>query len=97
VSTVEDALAAARNKPEYRAGVWAFRAMLVIAVVLLSNIALPFLPRWTPTLLLLAYLAAVLYGYLQFNRAGVRVTGMSKGVWSRRKMVYKDVLGLGRR
>ncbi|RSM60253.1 hypothetical protein DMB66_25240 [Actinoplanes sp. ATCC 53533] len=71
--------------------------MLVIAAVLLSNTALSFLPRWPTTLLWLANLAAVLYGYLQFSRAGVRVTGMSKDVWSRRRMVYRDVFGLGRR
>jgi hypothetical protein len=71
--------------------------MLVIAVVLLPSIALSFLPRWIATLLWIAYLAAVLYGHQQFRRAGVRVTGMSKGVWGRRRMVYRDVLGLGRR
>jgi hypothetical protein len=97
VSSPEEALAVARDKPEYRAGVWAFRAMLVTAAVLLANIALSFLSRGIETLLWLAYLAVVLYGYMQFNRAGVRLSGMSQAVWSRRRMVYRDVFGFGRR
>jgi len=71
--------------------------MLVIAVVLLPNIALSFLPRWIATLLWVAYSVAVLYGYFKFSRAGVGVTGLSEGVWSRRRMVYRDVLGIGQR
>ncbi|MET8152429.1 hypothetical protein ACIBSW_18690 [Actinoplanes sp. NPDC049668] len=97
MSTAEEALAAARDRSEYRAGVWAFRAMLVIAAVLLPNIDLSFLPRWTANLLMLAFLVIAFYGNHQLRRAGVSVSGMSKGSWSRRGMVYRDVLGLGRR
>ncbi|UQU64907.1 hypothetical protein COUCH_00635 [Couchioplanes caeruleus] len=97
MSTSEEALAAARTKPEYRSGIWAFRAMLVLAAVLVPNIALSFLPRGIEIMLWLAYLAVVLFGLLKFSRAGVRITGTSQDVWSRRRVVYKDVMGLGRR
>jgi hypothetical protein len=45
----------------------------------------------------LAYLAAAVTGSVLLERAGVRVFGLSEGIWSRRMMVYKDVFGLGRR
>jgi hypothetical protein len=71
--------------------------MVALAVVLLSDVFLSFLPGLPSRLLWLAYFAVLLYGYVQLDRAGVRMTGLSKDAWRRRRMVYRDVLGLGRR
>lgn len=46
--------------------------------------------------LLLAYLAAMTAGFVLLDRAGVPIFGWSEGIWARRKMVYRDVFGLGR-
>ncbi|GAB1644267.1 hypothetical protein [Krasilnikovia sp. MM14-A1259] len=95
MSIAEEDLRTVRNKPEYKAGVWAFRVMLVALVV---NVALWATDmRLLRLLLMLTYLTAVFYGLLQFDRAGMRVSGWSKGVWRRRKVVYRDVIMIGRR
>jgi len=50
------------------------------------------------TWFVVVYGGAVTAGYVLLDRAGVRVFGFSDGIWSRRrKMVYQDVFGLGRR
>jgi hypothetical protein len=46
---------------------------------------------------LLAYLVAMTTGFVLLDRAGVRIFGLSEGIWTRRKMVYRDVFWLGRR
>ncbi|MEU7902989.1 hypothetical protein [Actinoplanes sp. NPDC049118] len=92
----EDDLRAVRNKPEYKAGVWAFRVMLAVLAV---NVALWSIDagRLLSGLLWLAYLVAAIYGFVQFDRAGMRISGLSEDVWSRRKTIYTDVFRLGRR
>jgi hypothetical protein len=47
--------------------------------------------------LLLGYFAAMTTGFVLFERAEFRIFGLSPGIWRRRKMVYRDVFGLGRR
>jgi hypothetical protein len=96
----EDELQVARDKRGYRAGIWAFRAaltILAIQVVLMLAGAIHGYFGPVGTWFVLAYVAAVIAGYALLDRAGVRVFGLSDGVWSRRKMVYQDVFGLGRR
>ena len=100
MSTSEDELQAARGKPTYKPGIWAFRVMLA---VLVGQVILAFagvingyfgpVGIW----FVLAYIAAAISGYVLLGRAGVRVFWPSDGVWSRRKMVYKDVFGIGGR
>ncbi|MCU7722638.1 hypothetical protein ODJ79_02815 [Actinoplanes sp. KI2] len=90
----DEQLRASRSHPSYRAGVWALRAMVVI-LVLYIVCELAHVPGdgW----LLLAYFVAMTAGFVLLDRAGVRISGFSAGVWSRRKMVYRDVFALGRR
>jgi hypothetical protein len=100
MSIDEDELQVARTKPVYKAGVWAFRVMLaVLAVQVVLKIAGVIGDYYGPVGIwfVVAYVAAAISGYVLLNRAGVRVFGLSDGIWSRRKLVYKDVFGLGRR
>jgi hypothetical protein len=45
---------------------------------------------------LVAYGVPLVVGYICFARAGINILGYSPGVWSRRRTVYRDVLGIGR-
>jgi len=93
VLTDEEQLQASRSRRSYRAGVWALRAMLAILVLYIAcGLAHVHGASW----LLLAYLAAMTTGFVLLERAGVRIFGLSQGIWSRRKMVYRDVFTLGR-
>ena len=96
MSITDDELQAARGKPAYKAGIWAFRVMLAVLVLQIALTAAGIVPGRVAIWFLLAYLAAAICGYVLFDRAGVRVVGVSDGIWGRRKMVYKDVFGLGR-
>jgi hypothetical protein len=100
MSIDEDELQVARSKPTYRAGIWAFRVMLVVLVVQVALVVTGVIHDYFGPLgiwFVLAYLAAAISGYVLLDRAGVRVFGLSDGIWSRRKMVYKDVFTLSRR
>jgi len=97
VSIAEDELQAARSKPKYEAGIWAFRVMLAVLALQVALMAAGIVRGRVGIWLLLAYVAAAICGYVLLDRAGVRVFGLSDGIWSRRKMVYRDVFGLGRR
>jgi len=46
--------------------------------------------------LILVYLVPMTTGFVLLDRAGVRIFGLSEGIWNRRKMVYRDVFFLGR-
>jgi hypothetical protein len=94
VSIKEDQLQASRRQPAYRAGVWALRLMIII---LFPYIGLAMAGLGGTLWLLLAYLAAMTTGFVLLDRAGVRIFGLSDGIWIRRKIVYRDVFGLGRR
>ena len=90
---------AARRTPAYRAGVWSFRVMLLVLVM---HISLLFVYGGTygdknVLWFLVAYCVSAVTGYICFGRAGIRIVGYSAGIWSRRRLVYRDVLGIGRR
>ena len=100
MSISEDELQAARTRPTYKAGIWAFRVMLaVLAGQIILKVAGVIPGYFGPVGIwfVLAYIAAAISGYVLLDRAGVRVVGLSDGIWSRRKMVYKDVFGIGSR
>ncbi|WP_221328311.1 hypothetical protein [Actinoplanes sp. L3-i22] len=93
VSINDEQLQVSRSQPSYRAGVWALRAMVAILVLYVAcGLARVDGTGW----LLLAYLVAMTSGFVLLERAGVRIFGFSQGIWSRRKMVYRDVFALGR-
>jgi hypothetical protein len=69
-------------------------ALQVLAKV--TGIAVTY-PKPVGILTLVAEPAAVICSYALFERAGVRLFGLSDGVWDRRKAVYRDIFGLARR
>lgn len=46
---------------------------------------------------LVSYCVPMVTGYICFGHAGIRILGYSDGVWGRRRMVYRDVVGIGHR
>jgi hypothetical protein len=92
VSIDEQQMRASRELPAYRAGVWALRAMVLCLVVFAGFVAAD---ADGETWALIAYLVAMTAGFVLLDRAGVRIFGFSEGIWKRRKMVYRDVFGLG--
>jgi hypothetical protein len=99
MSISEDELQVARTKPVYKAGVWAFRVMLAVLAVQVVLMVAGVIRALGPVGIwfVVAYVAAAISGYVLLDRAGVRVFGFSDGISSRRRMVYKDVFGMGRR
>lgn len=99
MSVDDGEVARARKKPVYWAGIWAFRIMLAVLGLqfALSFVGVATFVGPVRAGFLLAVLTAGIAGYVLLDRAGVRVFGFSYGIWSRRKMVYKDVFGVGGR
>lgn len=79
MSIKEDQLQASRRQPAYRAGVWALRLMIII---LFLYIGLAMAGVGGTLWLLLAYLAAMTTGFVLLDRAGVRIFGLSDGIWT---------------
>src|SRR3954469_20501974 len=100
MSIDEDELRVARTKPIYKAGIWAFRIMLAVLIVQFVLMVTGVVGRSFGAVgiwFILAYAAAGISGYVLLDRAGVRIFGLSEGIWSRRRMVYRDILGLSQR
>jgi hypothetical protein len=95
----EDALQAARDRPAYRAGIWAFRVALIVLAAQIVLTLLGVVHSYYGPIgiwFVLGYVAAVISGYTLLAKAGVQVFGIAEGIGHRRKTVYRDVVGLGR-